>query len=317
MKRRPPPVMLNGVPAKACSRCGETKPLTLFKADKRESDGKSATCLACHWQPKFKGKTITCAACGKEVPHRGHGHQIYCIDCGKTRELARKAAWAREHPTEPYVERERSRRTNEGARIAGATLALGERQPIAWDATTPPDLVWEMRIAVPFRYEMSKNRMLGWAKKQKPHLTKEFKTIRDQIRDTFALKMRAPGAPRVAQAKLWVDILVQKPDNRGDAVNVIDLVCDALKVGIGLDDRWFAIRRLDWQIVKSDPRIYIGIGQETEIDHQACSSCGRVLPLDAFPKGSSTAHMARGRNCRECLREGRKLAKSWRASEPT
>lgn len=312
MKRlRPPAVLLDGAPAKKCSKCGEIKPLPLFKADKREADGKAASCLACNWQPRFKGKTIVCAACGKEAPWRGAA-QRYCADCSKQRELARKAAWGREHPDEPFVERERSRRVNEGARIAGATLAVDERQPLAWDATEPPDLIWEVRIAVPFRYEMSKNKMLGWTKKQKPHLSNEFRLIRDQIRDTFAVKMRAPGAPRVVQAKLWVDILVQKPDNRGDAVNVIDLVCDALKVGIGLDDRWYAIRRLDWQIVKREPRIYIGIGQETEEDHQACSSCGRVMPLDAFPKGSSSTNgVKRGRNCRECLAAGRRLAKTW------
>jgi hypothetical protein len=130
-----------------------------------------------------------------------------------------------------------------------------------------------------------------------------------QSRSAIAVAVRrALGDQRVARNKLWLDILVQKPDHRGDAVNVIDLVCDAVKDGIGLDDRWFCIRRLDWEIVKRDPELVIGIGQDSDVDCQICSHCGRAKPLDAFNRRSGSPQGV-GRACRDCLRSGRRRAK--------
>lgn len=101
------------------------------------------------------------------------------------------------------------------------------------------------------------------------------------------------------QNRVWLDILVQKPNQRGDAVNFVDLICDAAKSAIGIDDRWFSIRRLDWQIVKDDPKIYIGIGQEDVPAVQACSSCGRLLPFSEFHKNTRLQNGV-SRNCKEC-----------------
>ena len=103
------------------------------------------------------------------------------------------------------------------------------------------------------------------------------------------------------QNKIWLDILVQKPDHRGDAVNVVDLVCDGIKRGIGVDDRWFCIRRLDWQIEKHDPLLLIGIRQKATENCLVCPHCGAIKPFSEFNKAKHNP-MGVGGECRDCRR---------------
>ena len=113
----------------------------------------------------------------------------------------------------------------------------------------------------------------------------------------------------IVHNKVWIDILVQKPNHKGDAVNVVDLVCDAVKDAIDrVDDRWFCIRRLDWQIVKGDPRLFVGVGQDSDEDCQVCSYCGQIKPLPEF-NAARNQPLGVGRECKACRRAGRLLAK--------
>ena len=212
--------------------------------------------------PKGRPQAIRqtgCADCGAAIEAVGYGVAL-CRPCAAQRKKAASLRYRRAHPTLPEVSREQSARTIAGAIEAGRSISATQREGVAWLPNEEIDLRWIVRVAVPFTYGMSKNRMLNWTKSQKPHLAAEFRGMRDALRDHFALSFAGPDAPKIVQAKLWLDIFVQKPDNRGDAVNVVDLVCDAVKAAIGLDDRWYSIRRLDWQITKADPMLYVGIG---------------------------------------------------------
>ena len=65
---------------------------------------------------------------------------------------------------------------------------------------------------------------------------------------TKALIRRAARGHRwVADRKVWLVIEVVMPHHRGDAINVLDWVADAVAAAIGVDDRWFAVI-LDWVI---------------------------------------------------------------------
>lgn len=120
------------------------------------------------------------------------------------------------------------------------------------------------------------------------------------MRDELTLRIRSAfSGKKVAHNKVWIAIFAQKPNHRGDAVNLIDLVCDAIKDAIGIDDRWFCLRQVDWQITKKEPEIYVEIGQTSDVDSQPCSSCGRILSLDKFNKRKSNK-LGVDRNCREC-----------------
>lgn len=185
----------------------------------------------------------------------------------------------------------------------GRLLSAATARRIAWIADDPPDLRWVVRVSLPFDYGYSKNAAWRSVRRGYVYLTQQSRILRatlaSAIRDAMSDKV-------VAQGKLWIDILVQKPDHKGDAVNFVDSVCDAVKQAVGLDDRWFAIRRLDWQVVKVNPRLMVGIGQDVAVDHKICSSCGRERHLDAFHRNRSTRD-GRARQCIECTRGTRKL----------
>jgi hypothetical protein len=177
-------------------------------------------------------------------------------------------------------------------------IAISARDSENIGAFRSPVLVWVVRIAVPFTYAASKNHIYTSRASGHISLRKEANQMRAAI--GLSVKQALSGRP-IKQNKLWVDIFVQKPNHKGDAVNVVDLVCDAIKAVIPVDDRWFCLRGVDWQITKSNPMIYIGIGQEHVEDAQVCSSCGRILALTEFAANRANKR-GHGRNCHECRR---------------
>lgn len=266
----------------------------------------------------MKGKAVTeimCADCGIRANRTGTV-QKYCAECSEKRDLARKSKWAREHPrsderrkaaTEQKRIAQRARRSESVSRSVATQLGptwISESEQL--DA----NLHWCVRLTFPFDYGMSKNAIWRTNGKGHIHLRKESNEIRQAMALAFS-----QHKSQVVQAKLWIDILVQKPNHRGDAVNVVDMVCDAIKDGIGLDDRWFSIRRLDWQIVKANPNIIVGIAQSATRDQRVCSYCGLILDLQPhFPKRAHGA-LGYGRVCKVCERSTEKIRSRQRLSK--
>jgi hypothetical protein len=251
-------------------------------------------------------KNITCHICGKETPKRGPGTQKYCVECSAIKDLERKRNWARENTlTQEQVDHRTVRRANDRERIkiAGAERSENNKVNIAWLPTNEIDLSWVVRIAVPFRYSLSKNHMFTNTRFGHMALRKESRSSRDEITQLLREAIRKV---EIKNNKIWIDIFVQKPNHKGDAINVVDLVCDAIKDATGVDDRWYSIRRIDWQIVKDKPMMYIGIGQEQCEDSIACCSCGMILPLDHFHKNSHAKHGVTPtcRVCKQAIRKG-------------
>lgn len=146
---------------------------------------------------------------------------------------------------------------------------------------TPPSLEWIVGITFPFSYSLSKNAIWSFGKGGHVFLRKKSKSAREEI--TLILREAlSKSKVQIVQNKLWISLFVEKPNAKGDAVNVIDLVCDAIKDASNLDDRWYSIKRLDWTINKIDPKVHLTIGQENSVQIQACSNCGRLLSFDNF-----------------------------------
>ena len=172
------------------------------------------------------------------------------------------------------------------------------------------DLLWHAQFAVPLVPQAhSKNRAHtlfiaehiqadGTTKRTpsrfSPSIAKE---ARAEIADAARRSLMGHHI-HLVQAKLWVDILVQKSSTRFDAANVLDTVLDGIRDGIGLDDRFYAIRFLDWEVVMADERMLIGMGQMTTIDHQFCMTCGALVPLATLEKVRKIARV-----CRVCRQE--------------
>lgn len=233
---------------------------------------------------------IDCAECGQRVQKNGP-MQKYCPPCSEMRDKSRKNAWQKKkYANDPSYRdkakqvRERNRTREREQRIElGTKLSAQASRSIAWMGEEGPALHSLVRVSFPFSYKYSKNRLWSYAgDRGHVYRRREIKSAHNAM--VWEIK-HSLGSIRFVNAKVWLDILVQKPNHRGDAVNVVDFVCDAVKDAIGVDDRWFSIRRLDWEIVKENPRLIIGIGQEAITDERACSYCGRTLPLTHFRKG--------------------------------
>jgi hypothetical protein len=239
---------------------------------------------------------LLCGDCGAATPRKSPS-QRYCPTCSNTRQAERQRKWARENylpdkaGTALLAAKLKSRTTAKGIEISRQ-----EASSMA-DVMRQIDLEWLVRIRLPFDWAGSKNHIYAMRSQGHVALRERSKAFRDLV--GWKLKQALVGQA-IKNNKVWLDIFVQKPNQRGDCVNFVDMICDAVKRVIGVDDRWFSLRRVDWEICKDEPSIFIGIGQEIGVqDAIACSSCGRILPLESFPLNRS-AKIGRTRNCREC-----------------
>lgn len=182
------------------------------------------------------------------------------------------------------------------ARLAAKAVSLDQSSSMVDALSRKPNLIWAVLLETPFSLDGSKNRR--WSNNRKGHvyLTKSVRSYSD------ALALQVKNAVRnmnIVQAKVWISIFVQKPDHRSDAINFVDTICDAIKVAIDLDDRWFSLDRVDWEVCKLDPKIYIKIGQESDSGMICCSYCGGIKTFDHFTKNRSSK-TGYGRVCRDC-----------------
>lgn len=240
---------------------------------------------------------IVCQDCGVQAPRRGPT-QRYCEPCSAARDRRRKLEWAKRHAPNPHVTRRARERKLSRAKATGQAISRAVAETIAWPASDQPNLRWLVRVAVPFDYGYSKNAVWRLSDRGHVYMRRQARSLRDAL--AWELKQALSGVD-VFEGKVWIDIFVQKPDHRGDAVNVVDTVCDAIKLAIPVDDNWYCLRRLDWQVTKSNPRLFVGVGQEVAEHHRVCSHCGRLLTLEQFGKKSS-ARLGRDRICRDCRR---------------
>lgn len=242
---------------------------------------------------------LACQDCGYETPRRGNT-QRFCEPCSIKRDAARR----KRHDAKPYRQRVRENTLTRGVIKSLKTRSSIVRRP------QPPNLSFEKRIAIPYSNAASKNHVFsnfpgGHVAKRKAAVAYREEITRrlSDLRGEFV------------ENKVWIDIFVQKPHNKGDAVNVVDSICDAVKEAIGVDDKWFCLRRVDWEIVKINPMIFIGVGQESNTPVQACSACGSLLSYDRFQRNRATRNGI-SRNCLECAQDGDRVRRKKRKTIP-
>jgi hypothetical protein len=168
---------------------------------------------------------------------------------------------------------------------------------IIFDGET--DLSKNIRIKIPYNTALSKNALFGFGNRR-VYMKETGKKIKEEIFYLIKSEVNKQNIVFVPD-KIWVGILVQKPSMNGiDPINVIDLICDAIKEAIGVDDKWFSIRLLDWQIKKENPQIIIEIGQSSDnIPKKTCRYCGRIVPLDNMVK-NKTSKDGYSTQCKDC-----------------
>lgn len=245
---------------------------------------------------------MACGECGAETV-RTSAVQKYCRPCSAARDKARKQHHAHTRGKEKYE----SRKTQFGDR--GAALNAAEKLDLVASTPPMPKMVWYKRVGVPFSWAGSKNHIFSSTSRGHVFMRDESRYMRTLLTEKVA---EAVASAPLVQNKLWIDIFVQKPRQNGDAVNFVDMVCDAVKDALPLDDRWYCLRAVDWQIAKQDPMLFVGVGQDADVNVQACSSCGRLLTFDMFQRHKGLKHGI-GRNCRDCMAVREKSVKRDRA----
>jgi hypothetical protein len=80
-----------------------------------------------------------------------------------------------------------------------------------------------------------------------------------EARETLTALLRQPAWP---QRKTWLVVDVYLGDHRSDPINTVDGLADSVKIAIGVDDRFFAIKHLDWFIDPENPRIEVQVYQD-------------------------------------------------------
>lgn len=133
-------------------------------------------------------------------------------------------------------------------------------KPAAVEAPMPTEPVpfGTVRVLVPFMPELSKNQShvpVGLGRVIRGKASAAAKA------ELAELLKRALDGRVPTKAKLWVRILVFKPNHRMDAGNFVDVTLDALQLATGLNDRWYS-GSWDWEIDREDPRLEIEISQE-------------------------------------------------------
>lgn len=226
--------------------------------------------------------------------------QKYCKKCGEEngKEIKRKS-WAKKYPNYKDGILKRLKSNVSAARLRGIKKSVDNK--FDEDFEIVPKLVWKVRIKYPFTYDLSKNSIWRNTGRGYVFLRAESRKAKEEIGRLLLAKIKENNI-KIARNKIWLKLLVEKPNHRGDAINVVDLVSDAIKEVVGVDDRWFSFRGIDWRVVKENPEICIEIGQESLIDAQVCSYCGRILSLEHFSR-HRTATLGYGRECKECVRK--------------
>ena len=115
-------------------------------------------------------------------------------------------------------------------------------------------------VAIPFDYGYSKNKINGITRHGKVYPLKEHQILREYL--TKALIDACAGIKWKKQ-KYYVSYFVQKPSNRGDAINFLDAFADVIKKVVGVDDNYLVVQDIDFEVVKNgeNNKIFISISQ--------------------------------------------------------
>lgn len=234
--------------------------------------------------PFQKPKWKVCPACDKGFIAEW-ARQSYCPPCQEVRKTNLKF--------------QAMGRTEASKTAAYAAVAVdsSKQKTSFFEAFDRPLYDWHVTFSVPYSISSSKNKR--WV----PLRGGRGVYIPDHVRSYSELisltTKRALEGHNVFENRVWLSFFVQKPDHKSDAVNVVDTFCDAIKGVIGVDDRWFSLDMVNWEIRKHEPQIYVRIGQADCFDARACSYCGGIFPLESFHKQKAN-RLGRGRECKEC-----------------
>lgn len=61
------------------------------------------------------------------------------------------------------------------------------------------------------------------------------------------------------KTKVYISATFFRPDFKSDIQNFQEALCDCIAEVIGIDDRYFAFKKWDWEVDKEEPCVYITV----------------------------------------------------------
>lgn len=121
-----------------------------------------------------------------------------------------------------------------------------------------------IEVVIPYTVEAwSKNRAWRHRRDGRTYLSTAARRARELLAARLVLECRAADCPIPWPArKTWLRLMVYRPDMRSDPLNVLDGFADGVAAGLGVNDRYFAVALLDWDVDEQRPRIQITVTQE-------------------------------------------------------
>ncbi len=118
-------------------------------------------------------------------------------------------------------------------------------------------------LEVPLTTTLSEDAQHGIGKGGGVFLRDEASEARDAI--GWELKNALRGRVLHPRTKVYLDVFVRRSDMKGDPINLLDATADAVKGVVGVDDRWFAVAGLDWELVRHErPFLRIQVWQAAD-----------------------------------------------------
>lgn len=245
---------------------------------------------------------ISCKKCSEKVLKTGP-KQLYCKKCQVIRKKERGLNWYHKTKEENREKKNKASRLQQSEkwnkiRKNGKLKSKKNRLSFGYD---PVYLDWMVAVKIPYNQALSKNSGLATNRWGGVYRKPEARKAREDLTRLIKVAYQRSEA-QVVNGKLWLSIMVERPNMKSDPVNMVDNVCDALKEAIPLDDRWYCIKRLDWSVVKEDPHIYLSFGQESTEPVQICSYCGSLKSFSEYKK-NKRAKLGVGRECKDCINQ--------------
>ena len=113
-------------------------------------------------------------------------------------------------------------------------------------------------ILFPFTSNLSKNKMKGTAN-GRIYLTNKYRMARDALATLIKFTYQRTEW-KFEERRMWIYCVVEMPNHNGDCANYVDGIFDAIEIGLGINDKWYAIYYWDWA-VKTNGNFIIKISQ--------------------------------------------------------
>jgi hypothetical protein len=115
-------------------------------------------------------------------------------------------------------------------------------------------------ISFPYDSNFSKNKAHGTTRTGKWYTKAEHRRLKEELLELLA---DACKPYEWKKEKYWIAIHVQKPSNRGDAINYLDAIADVIKHAVGVDDNYMEVENITYEVIKNgtNNKIFISISQ--------------------------------------------------------